>query len=82
MSPNTTNPFLLQNFAEAMEIVPYTLAENAGLNPIGTVIELRNRSERSNNCSLQCPAPILKPHLSLAPIFKPFSLQLALKPQC
>lgn len=30
-------------FAEALEIVPYTLAENAGLNPIATVTELRNR---------------------------------------
>lgn len=30
-------------FAEALEIIPYTLAENAGLNPIATVTELRNR---------------------------------------
>ncbi|KAH6925142.1 hypothetical protein HPB50_001364 [Hyalomma asiaticum] len=30
-------------FAEAFEIVPYTLAENAGLHPIATVTELRNR---------------------------------------
>jgi len=30
-------------FAEAMEIIPYTLAENAGLNPINIVTELRNR---------------------------------------
>lgn len=29
-------------FAEALEIVPYTLAENAGLNPIQMVTELRN----------------------------------------
>ena len=26
-----------------MEIIPYTLAENAGLNPINIVTELRNR---------------------------------------
>lgn len=26
-----------------MEIIPYTLAENAGINPIGIVTELRNR---------------------------------------
>ena len=26
-----------------MEVIPYTLAENAGLNPISTVTELRNR---------------------------------------
>mmetsp|Transcript_23569 Transcript_23569/g.21443 ORF Transcript_23569/g.21443 Transcript_23569/m.21443 type:complete len:527 (+) Transcript_23569:25-1605(+) len=30
-------------FAEALEIIPYTLAENAGLNPISIVTELRNR---------------------------------------
>merc|ERR1719245_837442 len=30
-------------FAEALEVIPYTLAENAGLNPIATVTELRNR---------------------------------------
>lgn len=30
-------------FAEALEIIPSTLAENAGLNPISTVTDLRNR---------------------------------------
>ncbi|CAK7297114.1 T-complex protein 1 subunit delta [Vulpes lagopus] len=30
-------------FADAMEVIPSTLAENAGLNPISTVTELRNR---------------------------------------
>jgi len=30
-------------YAEAFEIIPYTLAENAGLNPIVIVTELRNR---------------------------------------
>jgi T-complex protein 1 subunit delta len=29
-------------FAEALEIIPYTLAENAGLHPMKTVTELRN----------------------------------------
>jgi len=32
-------------FAEAMEIVPLTLAENAGLDPIDTLVELRSRHE-------------------------------------
>merc|ERR1711931_580465 len=35
--------YCFKAFAEALEIIPYTLAENAGLNPIGTVTELRNR---------------------------------------
>ncbi|CAH1792153.1 unnamed protein product [Owenia fusiformis] len=30
-------------FADALEIIPFTLSENAGLNPIATVTELRNR---------------------------------------
>ncbi|KAG9508672.1 hypothetical protein GZH46_02824, partial [Fragariocoptes setiger] len=30
-------------FAEALEIIPYTLAENAGLNPISTITELRQK---------------------------------------
>eukprot|EP00243_Klebsormidium_subtile_P004717 TRINITY_DN18872_c0_g1_i1.p1 TRINITY_DN18872_c0_g1~~TRINITY_DN18872_c0_g1_i1.p1 ORF type:complete len:532 (-),score=146.24 TRINITY_DN18872_c0_g1_i1:124-1719(-) len=35
--------YCIKAFAEAMEIIPYTLAENAGLNPIQIVTELRNR---------------------------------------
>lgn len=35
--------YCFRQFAEALEVVPYTLAENAGLNPIATVTELRNR---------------------------------------
>jgi T-complex protein 1 subunit delta len=30
-------------FAEALEVIPFTLAENAGLNPIATVTELRQK---------------------------------------
>jgi len=35
--------YCIRSFAEALEIIPYTLAENAGLNPISIVTELRNR---------------------------------------
>jgi len=35
--------YCVRAFAEALEIIPYTLAENAGLNPIRIVTELRNR---------------------------------------
>eukprot|EP01062_Namystynia_karyoxenos_P026977 TRINITY_DN20809_c0_g1_i1.p1 TRINITY_DN20809_c0_g1~~TRINITY_DN20809_c0_g1_i1.p1 ORF type:complete len:571 (+),score=241.94 TRINITY_DN20809_c0_g1_i1:95-1714(+) len=35
--------YCLKAYAEAFEIIPYTLAENAGLNPIRTVTSLRNR---------------------------------------
>lgn len=35
--------YCVRAFAEALEVIPYTLAENAGLNPIQIVTELRNR---------------------------------------
>ncbi|EAZ06856.1 hypothetical protein OsI_29091 [Oryza sativa Indica Group] len=35
--------YCIKEFAEALEVIPYTLAENAGLNPISIVTELRNR---------------------------------------
>lgn len=35
--------YCFRQFAESLEVVPFTLAENAGLNPIATVTELRNR---------------------------------------
>ena len=35
--------YCIRAFAEALEIIPYTLAENAGMNPIRIVTELRNR---------------------------------------
>ncbi|PWN52378.1 T-complex protein 1 [Violaceomyces palustris] len=35
--------YCFQAYAEALEVVPTTLAENAGLNPISIVTELRNR---------------------------------------
>lgn len=38
----------LQAYADALEVVPYTLAENAGLSPIITVTELRNKHADGN----------------------------------
>lgn len=35
--------YCFRAFAEALEVIPYTLSENAGLNPIATVTELRNK---------------------------------------
>jgi len=35
--------YCIRAFAEALEVIPYTLAENAGLSPIAIVTELRNR---------------------------------------
>lgn len=35
--------YCVRAYADALEVIPFTLAENAGLNPISTVTELRNR---------------------------------------
>lgn len=35
--------YCFQAYSEALEVIPTTLAENAGLNPISIVTELRNR---------------------------------------
>jgi T-complex protein 1 subunit delta len=35
--------YCVRAFAEALEVIPYTLAENAGLHPIAIVTELRKR---------------------------------------
>jgi len=35
--------YCVRAFAEALEVIPYTLAENAGLDPIAIVTELRNK---------------------------------------
>jgi len=40
--------FCIKAFADALEIIPYTLAENAGLNPINIVTELRRQHALGN----------------------------------
>lgn len=36
----------VQAFAEALEVIPRTLAENAGMDPIDTLVSLRNRHKK------------------------------------
>lgn len=38
-----TDSYCVRHFGESLELIPYTLAENAGLDPITFVTELRNR---------------------------------------
>lgn len=40
--------YCVKAYADALEVIPSTLAENAGLNPIATVTELRNRHAQSD----------------------------------
>lgn len=35
--------YCVRAYGDALEVIPSTLAENAGLNPVSTVTELRNR---------------------------------------
>lgn len=40
-----SNSYVVRAFGEALELIPYTLAENAGMDPIVFVTELRNRHD-------------------------------------
>merc|ERR1712150_408819 len=45
--------YCFQAYADALEVVPYTLAENAALNPIETVTELRaSHTEGNRNAGI------------------------------
>ncbi len=45
---------VIQAFAEALEIIPYTLAENCGLNPLRVVTEMRNKHKKGSKfCGLK-----------------------------
>ena len=39
----------VEAFAEALEIIPATLAENSGLDPLDTLIELRQAHSADDN---------------------------------
>ena len=62
--------YCMRAFAEAMEVIPSTLAENAGLNPISVVTELRKRhanGERTAGINVRKVGPYLSLSLSLSP---------------
>ena len=40
--------YCLKAFADALEVIPYTLAENAGLKPVEMVTELRNKHKNGD----------------------------------
>ena len=40
---------LIRDTLQALEIIPYTLAENSGINPISMVTELRNRHNQGES---------------------------------
>jgi len=47
--------YCIRAFADALEIIPYTLAQNSGLDPIAIVTELRNRhAEGDAQAGINC----------------------------
>lgn len=53
--------YCFQAYADALEVIPTTLAENAGLNPIAIVTELRNRhamGERNAGINIRKVSPM------------------------
>lgn len=53
MSISGLNQTIVQAYSQAMETIPYVLAENFGLPPITLVTELRNRHKKGfKNCGL------------------------------
>ncbi|CAB3403997.1 unnamed protein product [Caenorhabditis bovis] len=49
LSQHGATQYCWRAFADALELIPYTLAENAGLSPIHTVTELRNHHANGHN---------------------------------
>ena len=47
----------IEAFADALEIIPKSLAENAGLNQIDMLVEMRNRNEKEDYRSLWMSSP-------------------------
>eukprot|EP00347_Sterkiella_histriomuscorum_P009931 403339324 len=48
-----TDSYCVRLYGEALELIPYTLAENAGMDPINFVTELRNRHiNGEKNCGI------------------------------
>jgi len=45
--------YCIREYSRSLEVIPYTLSENAGLNPIAIVTELRNRHAKGEyNCGI------------------------------
>jgi T-complex protein 1 subunit delta len=63
--------YCVNAYAEALEVIPYTLAENAGLNPIAIVTELRNRHASGEKTTGINVRKVIIPNLSIfcSPLF-------------
>lgn len=48
----TIEQYAFRGFADALEAVPLALAENSGLDPIGTLTEIKSKQIAENNPAL------------------------------
>ena len=75
--------YCVRAFAEAMEVIPSTLAENAGLNPISVVTELRKRhANGERTAGINVRKVRVGPSLSLSLSLPLSSLSLQASSRC
>ncbi len=79
----------MRAFAEALEVIPSTLAENAGLSPIDIVTQLRGRHARGETAAginvrrVRARSLLLFPcvlHMMRLALYRPFPLEPRLPP--
>lgn len=77
---DSVEAYCLKTYADAFEIIPYTLAENAGLNPIDTVTALRAKHSESGNAGVRHGINVRKGQVSdmfeenvVVPLLVPYS---------
>jgi len=66
------NGIVVEYFARALEVIPYTLAENCGLNPVKIVTEIRARHKAGEkNCGLNGKSGIVVENTIAESIMQP-----------
>ncbi len=65
----------VQNFADALEAVPITLAENAGMEPIDTIAELRSKHEKGTTWAGIDPFEGKVKDMSKLGVFEPLAVK-------
>jgi thermosome len=66
----------VQAFAEALEVIPMTLAENAGMDPIDAVVELRSKHEGKHTWTGVDPFKGRVADLSKLEVYEPLAVKV------
>jgi thermosome len=64
-----------EKFAEALEVIPITLAENAGMDPIDTITELRAKQSKGSKWTGVDPRNTKITDMSKLDVFEPLSVK-------